>query len=152
MRLRQFAEGMLWVGRSSAPDDFIGLDEYATLPEEYIVRKGLTEGLQQFLKAVGGEEFRFVAPRSGDGRLLCEVGKERAPFAATASAGMKALARLYFWMQKMQHATLVSVDDFDAGTRGVRGLSFHSLTSKSDFTNSCLSKTCRSSIFSPSPM
>ena len=114
MRLRQFAEGMLWVGRSSAPDDFIGLDEYATLPEEYIVRKGLTEGLQQFLKAVGGEEFRFVAPRSGDGRLLCEVGKERAPFAATASAGMKALAQLYFWMQKMQHATLVFVDDFDA--------------------------------------
>ena len=114
MRLRQFAEGMLWVGRSSAPDDFIGLDEYATLPEEYIVRKGLTEGLQQFLKAVGGEEFRFVAPRSGDGRLLCEVGKERAPFAATASAGMKALAQLYFWMQKMQRATLVFIDDFDA--------------------------------------
>ena len=38
------------------------------------------------------------------------------------------------------------------GTRAVFGLLSHSFTSKSDLTNSCLSNTCRSSIFSPRPM
>jgi AAA15 family ATPase/GTPase len=46
--------------------------------------------------------------------LLCEYGKEKIPFDVIASTGTHALMLLYFWIQRMNEASLVFIDEFDA--------------------------------------
>lgn len=113
IKMRDFVNGMLWF-RNLDVREFIGLENNVYNLDDYIIKKGLVEDFQQFLNAVSGQNFKFVKPEKNDKVLLCEYGKEKIPFDVIASTGTHALMLLYFWIQRMNDASFVFIDEFDA--------------------------------------
>lgn len=113
IKLQQFVNGMLWF-RSLGFNEFIGLETSGTALEEYIIKNKLIEDFRRFLYNVSGQEFKFDTPGAGEKMLFCIIGKRRVPFMGIWSNGTQALELLYFWMQRMGHATFVFIDEFDA--------------------------------------
>lgn len=113
MKLKNFVDGMLWF-RNLDIREFIGLETNVYVLDEYIIKKGLVDDFQSFLTKVSGQKFTFVKPEKNDKVLLCDYNGEKIPFDRIASTGTHSLMLLYFWIQKMDKATLVFIDEFDA--------------------------------------
>ena len=113
LQLQRFVNGMLWY-RSLDIREFIGLENTVTLLDEYIIRHKLIDDFRRFLLNVSGQEFKFAAPNPGDKILFCIIDKKKIPFDLIASTGTQHLKLLYFWMNKMDNATFVFIDEFDA--------------------------------------
>ena len=94
--------------------EFMGLETNVYILDEYIIKKGLVDDFQSFLAKVSGQKFTFVKPEKNDKVLLCDYNGEKIPFDIIASTGTHSLMLLYFWIQKMNKATLVFIDEFDA--------------------------------------
>jgi hypothetical protein len=113
IQLRHFVEGMLWF-RNLDIREFIGLDSNVYALDEYIIKNHLVADFSAFLTAVSGQNFDFASPQQNDKTLFCKYGDEKVAFDMIASTGTHALMLLYFWIQKMNSATLVFIDEFDA--------------------------------------
>ena len=113
IKLRDFVDGMLWF-RNLDIREFIGLENNIYRLDEFIIKKGLVDDFQSFLNMVSGQSFTFAKPNVNDKVLLCKYGSEKIPFDMIASTGTHALMLLYFWIQKMNEATFVFIDEFDA--------------------------------------
>ena len=113
LKLRDFVNGMLWF-RNLDVREFIGLETNIYNLDEFIIKKNLVNDFEMFLKTVSGQVFKFVKPDKNDKVLLCEYGGEKIRFDDIASTGTHALMLLYFWIQKMNEATFVFIDEFDA--------------------------------------
>lgn len=113
MKLKNFVDGMLWF-RNLDIREFMGLETNVYVLDEYIIKKGLVDDFQSFLTKVSGQKFTFVKPEKNDKVLLCDYNGEKIPFDIIASTGTHSLMLLYFWIQKMDKATLVFIDEFDA--------------------------------------
>ncbi|MGI6224237.1 MAG: AAA family ATPase [Prevotella sp.] len=113
LELQHFADTMLWF-RCLNVTEFIGLDATPTVLEEYIIKHNYTEDFQRFLRDVSGQEFEFVTPHPTDKVLLCRYGDNVIPFNKIASTGTQSLRLLYYWMKKMNAASFVFIDEFDA--------------------------------------
>ena len=113
IKLRDFVDGMLWF-RNLDIREFIGLENNIYRLDEFIIKKGLVDDFQKFLNTVSGQSFTFAKPNVNDKVLLCKYGNEKIPFDMIASTGTHALMLLYFWIQKMNEATFVFIDEFDA--------------------------------------
>ncbi|MDT3356133.1 MAG: AAA family ATPase [Bacteroidota bacterium] len=113
LQLQNFVNGMLWFRRLELPE-FIGLENNASVLDEYIIRNKLVADFRDFLLKVSGQDFKFATPAAGDKNLFCVVDKNKMPFDLIASTGTKYLKLLYFWMSRMGNATFVFIDEFDA--------------------------------------
>lgn len=113
MKLKSFVDGMLWF-RNVDVREFIGLETGVTILDEFIIRKRLWNDFKDFLDTVSGQEFDFVEPQRGEKMLYCRYGNNKVPFCDIASTGTRALHLLYVWLQKMNEATFVFIDEFDA--------------------------------------
>lgn len=112
IKLKEFVDGMLlfW---NLEDRGYAGFEQGDANIEEYVISNNLVEDFESFLKKVSGQDFKFKSPQIGDKYLICDMGTG-IPFNEIKSTGTSSLTLLYFWIQKMQHASFVMIDEFDA--------------------------------------
>lgn len=113
LTLKEFVDSMLWF-KSLEKREFIGLESNASFQEEEIIRMGLVDDFKHFLKNVSDQAFDFIEPGEGDKILKCRINGTQIPFAKIASTGTVSLQVLYLWLKKMDRASFVFIDEFDA--------------------------------------
>ena len=88
----------------------VGSDSYT----QGIIRENKLTEFETFLRDKG-IDYKLVAVNiSGITDLYCKYPKGIVPFATVASTGTKSLALFYYWYIKMQKASFVYIDEFDA--------------------------------------
>lgn len=113
LKLQKFVNSMLWF-RCVDVREFLGLETGVYLIEEEIIRKGLVKNFASFLEDVSDQHFDFVPPNPNDRNLYCYVHGVPVPFSVIESTGTNSLALLFFWLQRMNQASFVFIDEFDA--------------------------------------
>ncbi len=113
MKLTGFVNSMLWF-RSLDVREFIGLDTRVTMLDEFIISNNLLDDFSVFLYKVSGQKFKFYDHSSTDKELFCIIDKNTIPFRLVASTGTCSLQLLYFWLKRMNEASFVFIDEFDA--------------------------------------
>lgn len=113
LRLRDFVENMLFF-RSLDYREFIGLKEGGSNVEEYIIKNNLANDFASYLRDVSGQEYEFAPNAQGDTTLFCMMQGEKIPFQWVASTGTRNLELQYYWLNEMNNASLVFIDEFDA--------------------------------------
>ncbi len=111
MRLDRFVNSMLWIS-SLDIRPFIGLD--MTAIDGFIISNDLVRDFSEFVCKVSGQRFEFARHDHGDKSLCCMIGGGKMPFSAIASTGTISLEVLYHWYKRMDVASLVFIDGFDA--------------------------------------
>lgn len=113
IQMAKFVNGMLWF-RCLETREFIGLENSVTLLDEFIIQNNLVQDFANFLKEVSGQEYAFATPAHDDKTLLCIVDNRKIPFNLISSTGTHALELLFYWAKRMNEATFVFIDEFDA--------------------------------------
>lgn len=113
LALKEFVDSMLWF-KSLDKREFIGLENNASFQEEDIIKMNLVDDFKQFLKKVSDQDFDFVKPNEDDKILKCNINGALVPFSKIASTGTISLQVLYIWLKKMNKASFVFIDEFDA--------------------------------------
>lgn len=112
-QMKQFVEGMLWY-RCLEERSFVGLESNPTSVDAFILENGLTDDFADFLMRMSGQRFKFLKSIDAEKRLMCVINGKVAPFFPVASTGTHSLHLLYYWLKKIEKATFVFVDEFDA--------------------------------------
>lgn len=113
MKLQKFVGSMLWF-RNLDVREFIGLEATASvILDEYIISNNLLSDFSDFLHRVSGQSFQLV-PDKTNTNILCEVDNAQIPFQVVASTGTRSLQLLYYWLKRMNEASFVFIDEFDA--------------------------------------
>ena len=113
IRLNRFVNSMLWF-RNLDVREFIGLETNTIMLDEFIIANNLLDDFSDFLQKVSGQTFRFAAHDITDKQILCQIDENKVPFRLVASTGTQSLQLLYFWMKRMNEASFVFIDEFDA--------------------------------------
>ena len=113
IRMRNFVDSMLWF-RCLKVDEYMGFDNMVTILDEYIIKNRLVKDFADFLRKISGQKFEFVQSRTTDKILFCKIGNGVIAFDLIASTGTQSLKLLYFWLKKMNEASFVFIDEFDA--------------------------------------
>ncbi len=113
IRMRNFVDSMLWF-RCLKVDEYMGFDNMVTILDEYIIKNRLVKYFADFLRKISGQKFEFVQSRTTDKILFCKIGNGVIAFDLIASTGTQSLKLLYFWLKKMNEASFVFIDEFDA--------------------------------------
>lgn len=79
-----------------------------------IIESGHLEQFEEFLRTRGLEYKLMEVEVDGGKELYCAFDKGKANFFSVASTGTRSLALLYYWYVKMEEASLVYIDEFDA--------------------------------------
>lgn len=112
-QLKKFVEGMLWY-RCLEERSFIGLEANPASVDAFILENGLTDDFSEFLLRMSGQKYLFAKSIDTEKRLMCIINGKMAPFFPVASTGTHSLHLLYYWLKKIERATFVFVDEFDA--------------------------------------
>ena len=113
IQMRNFVDSMLWY-RCLKVNEFMGFDNMGTMLDEYIIKNDLVKDFTDFLEKVSGQKFNFVKSRKTDKMLFCKIGNGTIAFDLIASTGTQSLKLLYFWLKKINTASFVFIDEFDA--------------------------------------
>lgn len=113
LKLQRFVNSMLWF-RNLDVREFIGLETNITMLDEFIISKNLLTDFSFFLQEVSGQRFKFVTHGTSDKQILCKIDENEVPFNLVASTGTRSLQLLYFWLKRMDEASFVFIDEFDA--------------------------------------
>lgn len=113
IRMRNFVDSMLWF-RCLKVNEYMGFDNVATILDEYIIKNRLVKDFADFLKKISGQKFEFVQSRTTDKIQFCKIGNGVIAFDLIASTGTQSLKLLYFRLKKMNEASFVFIDEFDA--------------------------------------
>ena len=83
--------------------------------EEGIIQNGKLIDFQNFLAEVSGQKFQLLEKQvNGNPCIYCKFKNEEVSFFSIASAGTRSLALFYYWYLRMQDASFVFIDEFDA--------------------------------------
>lgn len=113
VNLQKFVNFMLWF-KNLDERSFIGLETHGTELNDYIIKNNLVKDFAAFLEKVSGQHFDFVSPNRGDKMLQCFIKGSPVLFNSIISTGTNALLLLYYWIQRMDEASFVFIDEFDA--------------------------------------
>ena len=113
IQMRNFVDYMLWF-RCLKINEYMGFDNVVTILDEYIIKNNLVKDFSKFLEKISGQKFDFVKSRETDKMLYCKIGKGTIAFDLIASTGTQSLMLLYFWLKKIDKASFVFIDEFDA--------------------------------------
>lgn len=113
IKLRDFVNGMLWFVNLDFRG-YMGLELGSANLQEYIIKNELVDKFATFLKNISGQEYEFIRPHADDKTLYCSFGENKVPFLNIVSTGTSALMLIFFWLQRLNNATFVFVDEFDA--------------------------------------
>lgn len=112
INLQFFVNSMLWF-RNLDNREYIGFKTETTNIQEYIITHNLLNDFADFLQNVSGQKFQ-LEPSSNNESLLCNINGARMSFSELASTGTRALMLLYYWINWMNRASFVFIDEFDA--------------------------------------
>ena len=113
IQMRNFVDSMLWF-RCLKVNEYMGFDNVVTILDEYIIKNNLVKDFSVFLERISGQKFDFVKHRETDKMLYCKIGSGTIAFDLIASTGTQSLKLLYFWLKKIDKASFVFIDEFDA--------------------------------------
>lgn len=113
IKLNKFVNSMLWF-RNLDVREFIGLETHLTMLDEFIITNNLLYDFSDFLYEVSEQKFQFAKHSPTDKQLNCQIGESQVPFMLIASTGTRSLQLLYFWLKRMDEASFVFIDEFDA--------------------------------------
>ncbi|MDE6668443.1 MAG: AAA family ATPase [Muribaculaceae bacterium] len=113
IKLNGFVNSMLWF-RNLDVREFIGLETRLTRLDEFIIANNLLDDFSDFLYKVSGQKFKFADHNIMDKQILCRIEGNVVPFRLMASTGTRSLQLLYFWLKRMNEASFVFIDEFDA--------------------------------------
>ena len=114
IQLQKFADSMLWF-RCLETREFIGLEANSSyILDEYIIKNNLVQDFSDFIERVSEQKFLFIPPKSNDKILYCSIDGNSIPFDRIASTGTQSLMLLYFWTKRVNQASFVFIDEFDA--------------------------------------
>lgn len=110
----EFISGMLWF-RSLRDNSFIGLDVNVTDFSNWIIENKKVKELEKFLRDMANIDIKLaVLELPGDRVLVEKHNNGLLPFTQVASSGTLALTLLFYWVQNLQKASFVFIDEFDA--------------------------------------
>lgn len=89
---------------------YLGMDSYT----QGIIRENKVTEFEKFLKGQGINYSLTVSMLNGQQELFCRFHNGLAPFGSVASTGTRSLALFYYWYIKMESASFVYVDEYDA--------------------------------------
>lgn len=112
-KLQNFVESMLWF-RCLDSNEYMGLDNRIYSLDEYIIQNGFVKDFSDFLLKISNQRFDFVPPQPNDKHLFCYIKGVPVHFGTIASTGTRALELLFFWLTKINTASFVFIDEFDA--------------------------------------
>lgn len=112
IQLNEFVNSMLWF-RSLERNEFIGIDTKIIRLDEHIISNGYLEDFRNFIEIVSGQKFEMVASED-EKTIFCKYGDCFVEMDEIVSTGTCSLKLLYYWLTKMQEASFVFVDEFDA--------------------------------------
>jgi len=111
-----FVNGMLFF-RSLERNNYIGLKQGSSEILADIIERDNIENFERFLNNAG-IKCKLVAIKSGDkSNIAFDFNGKQIPIFEIASQGTKALALFYFWFQRLEEdsrVTLLFIDEFDA--------------------------------------
>ena len=81
---------------------------------EGIVNSGKVQDFQEFLKENGIEYELYECEVDGRKTIYCHFDNKDADFFKIASTGTRSLALFYYWYIRMEKASFVFIDEFDA--------------------------------------
>lgn len=111
--LHNFVNSMLWFKHLDTRE-FMGLETNVTMLDAFIIQNNLVDDFAEFINKVSEQSFKFVTPNINDSVLMCEIDGADVVFHQIASTGTQSLMLLYFWIKKMNMASFVFIDEFDA--------------------------------------
>lgn len=91
-----------------------GLSVGADRLSDGIVEAGKLKGLEEFLRKEGIDYNLVSSNTNGVQEIYCKFGKSMVNIFEIASTGTKSLILLYYWYIKMNKASLVFIDEYDA--------------------------------------
>ena len=86
-------------------------------PESYtqgIINAGKIKDFESFLKTQGVYYDLVAIDVNGNSELFCRFSGGQVPFVSIASTGTRSLALFYYWYIKMNDASFVYIDEYDA--------------------------------------
>ncbi len=113
VKMAEFVNSMLWFS-SVEGNEFIGLQSNSDSIDEFIIRENRVKEFSDFLFEISGQKFSFVTPKPEDRVLMCDVNGVNIPYTLMESTGTKSLTLLFYWLCKLEQASFVIIDEFDA--------------------------------------
>lgn len=113
MKLQDFANSMLFF-RCLDIREFIGMETGISNIEKYIIVNNLIDDFATFLWETSGQRFDFGPTTQEDNYLICNIDNTKKEFHKIESTGTSSLTLLFFWLKKMDAASFVFIDEFDA--------------------------------------
>jgi len=113
IKLKDFVNSMLWF-RSLGVNEYIGLETGSAQLEEFIISNDYLEDFEKFLQNVSEQKFHFINKSKEDKQLICEIEGNPVLFWNMISKGTQSLILLYYWTKKLNNASFVVIDEFDA--------------------------------------
>ena len=88
----------------------VGIDSYT----QGIIRENKVKEFEEFLKEKDIDYNLVAINNNGVPELFCKFSNGLIPFHVIASTGTRSLALFYYWYLKMNKASLVFIDEYDA--------------------------------------
>jgi AAA15 family ATPase/GTPase len=114
--LMNFVSNMLYFKSTQDGNMFIGLERAGDDVESYLIRNGLVEGLEKFLKENTELNIKLsTANAPGMPKIMVQkLNTKSVLFSSVASSGTKALELFYYWSKRFDKVSLLFIDEFDA--------------------------------------
>jgi energy-coupling factor transporter ATP-binding protein EcfA2 len=114
--LMDFVNRMLYFKSTQDGNTFIGLERVGEDIESYLIRNGLVEGFEKFLKENAELDIKLGTTRApGMPDMMVQKLKSKSiSFPNVASSGTKALELFYYWSRRFDNVSFLFIDEFDA--------------------------------------
>lgn len=114
-KLMNFIERMLWFRTTTDGNEYIGYQKNSESLVESLIENNKVADFQTFLKEndVDLELSTYKSP-IGQNLIVAKYKNGSFNFVEVASHGTKALLLYYYWIQRIDEASFVFIDEFDA--------------------------------------
>jgi len=114
-KLMNFISHMLWFRSTTDGNAYIGLTKGANLLIDTIIENGTVKKFEEYLKSKGvNYQLEAMKNQIGMNILVAKYKYRNFDFLETASHGTKILLLYFFWIQQLNNASFVFIDEFDA--------------------------------------
>lgn len=116
-KLMDFINNMLWFRSTSEVNDYLGMKNDNDRGEivKFIIESGKVKELETYLQDKGiNFNLEVIKDVSGNEILTAKYKYKKLNFFDAASNGTKVLLLYYFWILKLEKASFVFIDEFDA--------------------------------------
>lgn len=112
----EFVRKMLYFRSTQEGNMFMGFTRATDLIDQFIIKNGLIEDFEKFLRDNAGLEMKLGKVKvPGMPETFVQVlNKKKLTFNSVASSGTMALELYYYWSRQFDKVSLLFIDEFDA--------------------------------------